>query len=65
MAAFTFDFEGLRPFISVPEMAELLGISRAGAYTLANSEGFPSIRIGTRILVPTEDLMRYLEELKT
>ena len=37
--------------LTVPEVGEVLGISRAKAYDLARSEGFPSMRIGTRILV--------------
>ena len=41
-------YEDLPLMLSVPEMATALGISRAGAYELARSEGFPALRIGTR-----------------
>ena len=40
-------YEDLPLMLSVPEMAAALGISRAGAYELARSEGFPALRIGT------------------
>lgn len=48
--------------LTVPEVGEALGISRAKAYDLARSEGFPSMRIGTRILVPRDKLIRWIDE---
>lgn len=48
--------------LSVPELAKRLGISRVGAYQLANSAGFPTVRIGRRLLVPVAALERWLEE---
>lgn len=48
--------------LTVPEVGEALGISRAKAYDLARSEGFPSMRIGTRILVPRNKLIRWIDE---
>ena len=49
-------YEDLPLMLSVPEMAAALGISRAGAYELARSEGFPALRIGTRIVIPNDKL---------
>ena len=48
--------------LTVLEVGEALGISRAKAYDLARSEGFPSMRIGTRILVPRDKLIRWIDE---
>ena len=48
--------------LTVPEVGEVLGISRAKAYDLARSEGFPSMRIGTRILVPRDKLIRWIDK---
>ena len=48
--------------LTVPEVGEALAISRAKAYDLARSEGFPSMRIGTRILVPRDKLIRWIDE---
>ena len=48
--------------LTVPEVGEALGISRAKAYDLVRSEGFPSIRIGTRILVPRDKLIRWIDK---
>lgn len=44
--------------LSVPEMASALGISRAGAYELARSEGFPALRIGNRTVIPKDRLQK-------
>ena len=41
-------YEELPLMLSVPEMAAALGISRAGAYELVRTEGFPALKIGSR-----------------
>ena len=51
--------------ISVAEMGRRIGVSRATAFNLANSEGFPAIRIGKRILVPVKRLEEWLEAQTT
>lgn len=55
-------YDDLPLTLTVPEVGEVLGISRAKAYDLARSEGFPSMRIGTRILVPRDKLIRWIDE---
>lgn len=55
-------YDDLPLTLTVPEVGEVLGISRAKAYDLARSEGFPSMRIGTRILVPRNKLIRWIDE---
>ena len=54
-------YEELPLMLSVPEMAAALGISRAGAYELARSEGFPALRIGTRIVIPKDELREWIK----
>lgn len=44
------------------DVAAALGISRAAAYTLVQSESFPHMRIGKRILVPKEAFLRWIAE---
>ena len=53
-------YEELPLMLSVPEMAAALGISRAGAYELARSEGFPALRIGTRIVIPKDEFREWI-----
>ena len=55
-------FDDLPLMLSVPEVANLLGISRAGAYELVKTEGFPSLTIGSRIIVPRNKLMDWIDE---
>ena len=54
-------YEDLPLMLSVPEMAAAMGISRAGAYELARSEGFPALRIGTRIVIPKDELREWIK----
>ena len=55
-------FEELPLMLSVPEMASVLGISRAGAYELVKEKGFPSLTIGSRIIVPRDKLVKWIDE---
>lgn len=55
-------YEELPLMLSVPEMAAALGISRAGAYELARSEGFPVLRIGNRIVIPKDKLQEWVDK---
>lgn len=43
------NYDALPLTLTAPEVGEVLGISRAAAYELVRSKGFPHIRIGTRI----------------
>lgn len=55
-------YDDLPLMLSVPEVAAALGISRAGAYELAHSEGFPSLTIGSRIVVPKDKFIAWIDE---
>lgn len=46
---------------SVEEAAKILGISRSMAYQLVRSEGFPTVKIGRRLLVSVKGLERWVE----
>jgi excisionase family DNA binding protein len=46
--------------ISVPEAAQLLGVSRMTAYSAVREGTIPSLRIGRRVLVPRVALERLL-----
>ena len=48
--------------LSVPEMAAVLGISQAGAYELVRTDGFPSLKVGSRIVVPKEKFIEWIDE---
>lgn len=48
--------------ISVNELRIYLGVSRATAYELVNTEGFPSFRIGRKVLVNVDALEEWIKE---
>ena len=54
------NYNDLPLMLSVPDVASVLGISRAGAYELVRSDGFPALRIGSRIVVPKEKFMDWI-----
>ena len=55
-------FDELPLMLTVPEVSGVLGISLAGTYELARSDGFPAFKIGNRVLVPKDKFLVWLEE---
>ena len=53
-------FDELPLMLNVVQVAAVLGISRAGAYELVHSEGFPALKIGSRIVVPKDRLWEWI-----
>ena len=56
------NYEQLPLTLKADQVAAVLGISRANAYTLLRREGFPTLRIGKRMLVPRDRFIRWIEE---
>ena len=54
-------YDDLPLMLSVPEVAAVLGISRAGAYELVRGKGFPALKIGSRIVVPKEKFIGWID----
>ena len=55
-------YDDLPLMLSVPQVAAVLGISRAGAYELARSDGFPSLTIGSRIVISKDRFIAWINE---
>ncbi len=55
-------YDELPIMLSVPQLAVVLNISRSGAYALVRSDGFPSLKIGSRIVVPKDKLQDWINE---
>ena len=55
------NYDDLPLMLSVPDLTEVLGISRAGAYELARSKDFPALHIGNRIVIPKDDLIAWIK----
>ena len=47
--------------LTVREAAETLGLSRATVYTLIHRDDFPSIRIGSKLLINTKKLQEWVD----
>ena len=56
-------FDQLPVTIQAEDIAAILGISRAGAYTLMRSKGFPTIYVGKRRMIVLRDkFIAWLDE---
>ncbi len=55
-------YDDLPLMLSVQDVSSVLGISRAGAYELVKSEGFPAMNIGSRIIVPKEEFILWIKQ---
>ena len=54
-------YDELPLFLNAKIVAEILGISVAGAYELLHQEDFPVLRIGSRLVVPKEKFLSWIE----
>lgn len=50
---------------SVPEAAKVLGVSASKMYEVVRIKGFPTIRVGNRLLVSVKGLENWIEEQAT
>ena len=55
-------YEQLPLSLRAEDIASVLGISRANAYTLMHAKDFPTIFIGKRMLVPKDKFLAWIEE---
>jgi hypothetical protein len=57
-------FDELPAALSIwPDLGRALGISRASAYKLARSKGFPCVKVTERKhIIPKDLFLKYLEE---
>lgn len=58
-------YDELPLMLSVPDVADVLGIGRANAYELVRSEGFPALKIGSRIIVPKDEFISWIKRQTT
>ena len=55
-------YDELPLFLNAEIVAKTLGVSPSTAYELMHEKGFPSLRIGSRIVVPKEQFQKWVEE---
>ena len=56
------NYDELPLFLNVATVAKVLGVSPSSGYELMHEQGFPSLRIGSRIVIPKEAFIRWVEE---
>ena len=49
-------YDELPLLLNAKQLADLLGVSDSSVYELIQGDGFPSLRIGKRIVIPKEEL---------
>ena len=54
-------YSDLPIFVSVPVLSQLFGISQSSCYELMHEKGFPSLRIGSRIVIPRDKLIEWID----
>lgn len=54
------NYDELPLLLNVKQLVDLLGVSESSVYELIREEGFPSLRIGKRIVVPKEELRKWI-----
>ena len=55
-------YDELPLFLNAETVAKVLGIAPSSSYELLHEPGFPSLRIGNRIVVPKEKFIQWVEE---
>ena len=55
------NYEELPLFLNAQLVSRTLGISPSSAYELLHEDGFPSLRIGSRLVVPKEQFRLWVE----
>ena len=55
-------YDELPLFLNAATVASVLGVSPSSGYELMHENGFPSLRIGNRIVVPKEQFVRWVEQ---
>jgi len=55
-------YDELPLFLNSEIVSNLLGISISSAYELMHEKGFPSVRIGSRLIVPKEEFQKWVKE---
>lgn len=55
-------YDELPLFIKAETLSDVLGLSKLSAYELMREEGFPSVRISSRIVVPKEAFIEWINQ---
>ena len=55
-------YDDLPLFLNAKLVAQVLGVSISTAYEVMHEPGFPTLRVGSRMVVPKEKFMQWAEK---
>ena len=55
-------YDELPLFLNAETVAKVLGVSPSSGYELMHEQGVPSLKIGSRIVIPKEAFIRWVED---
>ena len=55
-------YDDLPLFLNAKMVAQVLGVSISTAYEVMNEPDFPTLRVGSRMVVPKEKFIQWAEE---
>ena len=55
-------YDELPLFLNAATVAKVLGIAPSSSYELIHEKNFPALRIGSRVVVPKEAFIRWVEQ---
>ncbi len=55
-------YDDLPLFLNAELVAKVLGVSPSSGYELMHESGFPVLKIGSRMVVPKEKFIQWVEE---
>ena len=55
-------YDDLPLFLNAETVSKVLGVSPSSAYELLHEDGFPTLRVGSRMVVPKEQFIRWVTE---
>ncbi len=56
------NYDDLPLFLNVELVARVLGVSPSSGYELMHESGFPVLKVGSRMVVPKEKFIQWVEE---
>ena len=56
------NYDQLPLFLNANTVAQVLGVSPSSGYELMHEPGFPVLRVGSRMVVPKEQFIRWVTE---
>ena len=59
------NYDALPLFLNAAMVAQVLGISSASSYKLMHEKDFPVLKIGSRMVVPKEKFIAWVEQNTT